>query len=109
MIVFRYWSTSSRLPNRFSVRLYPFAEKPHDLQVRTWRCHGTFRVTLAHDKNGDGKPEGVFWKRQMKLDRGAFIDLKLPPRQASILSVTLSSECIRPSSLTRIIARVAVR
>jgi len=73
-------------PNRFAVRLYPFTDKPHDVQVRAWRCNGAFDVTLAADANDDGKPDKTLWQKRMKLDRGAAIDVTLPPKQPSILS-----------------------
>jgi hypothetical protein len=79
---------TENLPNRFAVRLYPFTEEPHEMQIRTWRCNGTFDVTLAHDRNDDGQAEEVFWKQRLELDRGASISFKLPPKQASILAVT---------------------
>src|SRR5205085_8647972 len=77
---------TDNLPNQFAVRLYPFTDKPHELQLRAWRCNGTFTVTLAGEK--DGKPGSAIWSKEMKLDRGAYIDLTLPPKQTSILTVT---------------------
>jgi len=79
---------TENLPTTLSVRFYPFTDKPHAMQIRTWRLNGTFKVTLSHDKNDDGKPEGAISSKEMALDRGAFIDLTLPPKQASILTIT---------------------
>ena len=74
---------------KLAVRLYPFTEKAHDMQIRVWRLHpGTYKVALAHDKNDDGAPEDAFLAKEMALDRGAYIDLSLPPRQCSILTIT---------------------
>jgi len=79
---------TDNLENRFAVRFYAFTDKPHDMTLRAWRCNGTFKVTLANDKNNDGKPEGNIWQKQMKLDRGATIDLTIPARQGTLLTVT---------------------
>jgi hypothetical protein len=73
--------------NRFALRLYPFAKGPHDLHIRAWRCNGTFKVTLANDKNDDGVPEETIWTQDMALDRGADIRCTLPPGQCSVLTV----------------------
>jgi hypothetical protein len=78
---------TENLPNQFTARFYPFTDKPHDLQLRVWRCSGTFEVVLSHDKNDDGEPEEAIWRKQMELTRGDYLDLTLPPRQASILQV----------------------
>jgi hypothetical protein len=73
--------------NRFAVRLYPFSEKPLDMQVRAWRCNGVFKATLAADKNDDGVPEETVWEQELELDRGADIRFTLPPGQGAILTV----------------------
>jgi hypothetical protein len=73
----------------FSVRLYAFTDNLHDVQIRVWRLHpGKYRVVLASDKNDDGVPEETLTEKEMALDRGAFIDFTLPPRQPAILTVT---------------------
>ena len=72
---------TENIPNKFAVRLYPFTERPHQLQIRAWRCNGRFTVALAGEN-------GVLWTKEMDLDRGAYIDLTLPPKQTSVLSVT---------------------
>lgn len=72
---------TENLPNKFAVRLYPFTEQQHEMQIRAWRCNGTFNVSLTDEKN-------VIWTKEMQLDRGAYIDFALPPKQTSILSVT---------------------
>ena len=76
------------LPTRLVVRFYPFTDKPHAMQIRTWRLNGAFDVVLAHDKNDDGVPEEAISKRQMSLDRGAPINLTLPAGQASVLTIS---------------------
>ena len=73
--------------NRFAVRLYPFTAQPMEMQIRAWRCNGTFKVTLASDKNDDGVPEETIWEQEMALDRGADIRFTLPPKQGSMLMV----------------------
>jgi hypothetical protein len=70
-----------------AARLYCFADKPHDLGLRVWRLDpGVYRVTLHHDRDNDGKPEEEILSREMDLERGASVDLPLPPRQGSILA-----------------------
>jgi hypothetical protein len=74
--------------NRFAVRFYPFTASAQEMQIRAWRCNGTFKVTLAGDKNDDGIPEETIWEQEMTLDRGADIRFTLPPAQGSILMVS---------------------
>jgi hypothetical protein len=90
---------TENLPNRFTVKLYPFTDQPHDLGLRAWRCNGTFTVTLASDKDDDGKPEATVWQKEMKLDRGMPVDLQLPPRQVTILTVVPVK--VEPENLDR--------
>ncbi len=78
---------TENLPNQFTTRFYPMTDDAHPVQLRVWRCHGTFDVTLAADDNDDGQPEETLWQKRMALDRGAYLDFTLPPGQASILSV----------------------
>jgi hypothetical protein len=74
---------------KLTVKLHCFSEKEHALQVRVWRLDpGTYNVTLTKDTGADGKPAVVISENTMELDRGAFIDLKLPPLQGSILNIT---------------------
>jgi len=74
---------------RLNVRFYCFAKAERDLQIRVWRLDpGAHKVALYHDRNNDGEPEAAILERAMTLDRGAFIDLKLPPRQGSLLRIT---------------------
>jgi hypothetical protein len=72
---------TENVPNRFSMKLYPSTEEPHDLQIRVWRCNGLFDVTLERE-SGE-----VFRRKQVRLDRGAYLDVRLPPKQVSILNV----------------------
>jgi len=72
---------TENVPNRFSVKLYPFKEKPHDLRIRVWRCNGLFDVKLSRE-SGE-----TIWRKEMRLDRGAFVGLTLPPKQMSVLAV----------------------
>jgi hypothetical protein len=74
--------------NRFAVRFYPFSAAEQELHIRAWRCHGTFKATLARDQNDDGVPEETIWEQEMTLDRGADLRFTLPPRQGSILTVS---------------------
>jgi len=68
-------------------RFHCFAEEEHALQVRVWRLlPGRYKVTLSRDKDGDGVPEEALSEREMAIERGALIDLRLPPRQGSILT-----------------------
>jgi hypothetical protein len=43
---------------------------------------------LASDNNNDGVGEGVISEQRVRLDRGAPLSLKLPPRQGVVLTVT---------------------
>jgi len=71
------------------VRLYCFADKEHNLQIRIWKLDpGVQKIALYHDKDNDGKPEAAFHEKEMSLGRGDYIDLKLPPRQGSILHIS---------------------
>jgi hypothetical protein len=79
---------TENLPNKFSVRLFPYIEKDLKTTIRTWRCNGTFNATLSLDKNLDGKADSVVWEKKIKLDRGAAIDLTLKAGVQSILTVT---------------------
>jgi len=79
---------TENLPNQFTVKFYPFTDKPLDLQLRTWRCNGTFNVKLMTDRNDDGVGEEVISEKQMQLDRGAYMDLTLPAKQGAVLAVT---------------------
>jgi len=69
-------------------RFYCFADKNHDLGLRVWRLlPGTYKVMLSHDRNDDCAAESVISEQTLALDRGAFINLTLLPRQSSILSI----------------------
>lgn len=72
----------------FDVRFYCFAAAEHDLGLRVWRIlPGRYKVTLSHDADNDGEPEAAILTQELELDRGAPLDLKLPPKQGSVLSV----------------------
>ncbi len=79
---------TENLDDKLQVRLYPFTEGPHEMQVRIWRLTGRFKVQLAHDRNDDGQPEEAIWEKEMDLIRGAPIDLTLPPKQCAILTIS---------------------
>ncbi|MBI4025988.1 MAG: hypothetical protein HY360_13465 [Verrucomicrobia bacterium] len=77
------------LDTQLEARFYSFPENPHEMQLRVWRLHpGTYKVALFNDKNDDGKPEDAIMQKEMTIDRGAHLDLTLPPKQCSILSIT---------------------
>ncbi len=79
---------TENVPNRLTARLYPFTDAPHPLTLRVWRMDpGRYRVTLFADANDDGAPEEILQTREAALDRGAFVDLTLPPRRCSILRI----------------------
>ena len=80
---------TENLDTKLAARFYPFTDKRHDVQARVWRLNpGTYKVVLSNDKNDDGQPEDAIWEKEMKLDRGAYLDFSLPPKQCSILTVT---------------------
>ncbi len=81
---------TENLDTRFTVRFYPFTDAPHEVQLRVWRLHpGLYKVALAEDLDDDGTPDGPpFMEKQMDLQRGAYVDLILPARKPSILTVT---------------------
>ena len=60
---------TDNVANRFAVRLYPFTDQAHEVQLRVWRCNGRFRVTLSADPNDDGQPDKTLWTKAMTLDR----------------------------------------
>jgi hypothetical protein len=75
-------------PTNLSARLWSFAPREHDLQARVWQLFpGQYQVTLARDKDLDGKPEGAVSQFTTNLVRGSFLDLKLPPREGVVLDV----------------------
>jgi len=77
-------NTDTTLQSRF----YSFADKNHDLELRVWRLlPGTYKATLSHDRNDDGVAEAAISKQTLALDRGAYVNLTLPPRQSSILNI----------------------
>ncbi|MBI2193029.1 MAG: hypothetical protein HYU36_13705 [Planctomycetes bacterium] len=72
----------------FTARFFCFAETEHRLGLRVWRLlPGRYRVSLHRDANADGAAEDALLQREMELDRGAALDLDLPPRQGSLLKV----------------------
>lgn len=72
----------------FNARFFCFAEKDHDLGLRVWRLKpGKYNVSLMEDANNDGLPEALLSRREMELDRGASLDLILPPKRATVLKV----------------------
>jgi len=72
----------------FQVRLYCFAKEPHEMQLRVWRLlPGKYRVSLSHDEDNDRTAEATIHEREMELDRGAHVNLTLPPEQGSLLTV----------------------
>ena len=76
---------------KLSVRLYAFDEKPHALQARVWRLDpGTYKLTLSNDKDNDGKADAgpAIVEREVRVVRGSFLDLTLPPKQGVVLSLT---------------------
>jgi hypothetical protein len=81
---------TENLPNRVTARFWPFAgqpQPPFQVQLRVWRCHGTFKITLASDTNNDGVGEAVLWETERALTFGDYLDLNPPPRQGSVLTI----------------------
>lgn len=75
-------------PTKIEGRFYAFADKPHDMQLRTWRLQpGSYKVTLMKDANDDGKGEGVISEQTVDLQRGAYLDVQLPPKETVVLSI----------------------
>jgi len=71
------------------VRFYAFPEKVHPLQARVWRLWpGTYKLTLSDDMNDDGVPEKAIDQREVEVVRGSFLELALPPRQCSVLTLS---------------------
>lgn len=71
------------------VKLWSFDAAPHLLQARVWRLWpGSYKVTLANDRNDDGAPEETIWQTTMTLERGSYLDLRLPSRQGVLLTIT---------------------
>jgi hypothetical protein len=80
---------TENLDTKLAVRLYPFTDAAHAVQARVWRLQpGKYTVTLATDKNDDGAGEDVIMKKEIELQRGATVDLTLPPKQPSVLTFT---------------------
>jgi hypothetical protein len=82
---------SENLDTKITARFYPFTDEPHDMQLRVWRLDpGTYQVTLSRDRNDDGvaDAEGTLMQKQMEFERGSYLDLTLPPREVSLLSIT---------------------
>lgn len=74
---------------QLTVRLFAFTDQPHKVEARLWRLDpGTYQLTLAHDKNNDGVPEGIIEERKIEVVRGSFLELTLPPREGVVLSLT---------------------
>lgn len=77
------------LDSKLSARFYAFTSDPHETQIRVWRLNpGTYQVNLVRDANEDGQGESTLLQQQMKLERGAFIDLTLPARVSCLLTIT---------------------
>jgi hypothetical protein len=82
---------SENLDTKITARFYPFTDGPHDMQLRVWRLNpGTYQVTLSRDKNDDGIADagGTLMQKPMEFERGSYLDLTLPPREVSLLSIT---------------------
>jgi hypothetical protein len=76
---------------KLAARFYAFTDTPHDMQIRLWRLNpGTYQISLALDKNDDGVAdnESTLLEKQMTIERGTFLDLTLPPRVPTVLTIT---------------------
>ena len=71
-----------------AVRLYNFDDAGLVLKTRLWRLlPGIYDLRLSNDKDDDGKPEEPIEQRRIDVDRGCYLDLKLPPRRCMILEL----------------------
>jgi len=69
-----------------STRLWSLAPADHDLQLRVWRLWpGSYTITLSKDPNNDGRGDEVIWQKTATLERGSYLDLKLPSKQGLVL------------------------
>jgi hypothetical protein len=79
------------LDTKLGARFYAFTDQPHDMQIRLWRLNpGSYQVTLSRDKNDDGIADdaSTLFQKTMTMERGAYLDLTLPPRVPVVLNLT---------------------
>src|SRR6185295_3302863 len=70
---------------KLTARFFAFTDQPHKVEGRLWRLDpGTYQLTLAHDKNNDGVPEGVIEERKVEIVRGSSLEITLPPKQGVV-------------------------
>jgi hypothetical protein len=71
-----------------AARFYCFAEKPNLLAARLWRLQpGTYKAVLSSDRDNDGQAEDVLREWTLEVDRGAPLEVTLPPRAGSLLRI----------------------
>ncbi len=74
--------------DRLRVAVYSFADEPMTGAMRVWRLdHGTYRVAIGPDADGDDALDRPVEAQEMELLRYSAVPITLPPRQTTIVEI----------------------
>jgi len=76
-------------PDRVKVAVYSFADEPMEGVMRVWRLdHGTYRVAVGPDADGDDALDAPVEMQPMELLRASAVPVTLPPGRVTLIEVT---------------------
>lgn len=75
-------------PDALTVTFYNFSDKEVAGKMRVWRLeHGMYRVRTGPDADDNGELDKVTDERKMELYRYEPVEVKLPPREETIVEI----------------------
>jgi len=75
-------------PDRMKAAVYSFASEPTKGKIRVWALeHGTYRVAIGPDANGDNKMDRIEENRTVELAKADVIDIVFPPEAVTMVQI----------------------